>query len=104
MSVATPNVNSIKERTGTDLKDDATRRRALYFWGLCYLDEVGAESGDCHQAFANLLECSRQDAKEICYVIHYVSNCHASKFLIEKYKDYKEFQETRKNVLTTETE
>lgn len=80
----TPNVYSIKDRTGIDLHDDTTRRRALYFWGLCYLDEVTCQSGDPHQAFADLLGVARQTAKEICYVVHFVSTSRGSKLLTER--------------------
>lgn len=85
-----PTVDSIQASSGIDLRDQATRRRALYFWGLCYLDEVTSQSGDPHQAFAALLEVPRQTAKEICYVIHYVSDCHASKRLKENSEYYRE--------------
>lgn len=81
MSDFYPNIATLKEQHDIDLTDEAVRQNLLFLWGNCYLDEDICKNGDPHQSYADLLGVPRNVAKEICYIIHYVSESYASKLI-----------------------
>ncbi|QGZ16339.1 hypothetical protein Hena1_01890 [Erwinia phage Hena1] len=73
----------VKSNYGIDLMDDTVRQNALFFWGDVYLNERVCKNADPHQMYADLLGISRQGAKTVCYLVHYLSDSLASKIFTE---------------------